>query len=127
MRIIGTVRAQVEGRLVMDLGGELPINEVFQSARSLQESISTAATNRGTDNPQLWSMLAAGKTISYNAAKHEIYFHFFTMEAACRYDRLDIPFHKGLHALKNAHAPAELSPGPTVWDIQYEVDGALVS
>ncbi|EGZ30443.1 hypothetical protein PHYSODRAFT_386952, partial [Phytophthora sojae] len=127
LRIMGTVRAQVEGLLIMDLDGELPVKEAFQSTKSLQESISIAAMNHSTNNQQLWGLLAAVKTISYNAAKHEIHFYFFTREAACRFDGLEVPFPRTKHKLVNAHPVGRRTPGANVWDLQYEEDGALIS
>ncbi|EGZ29030.1 hypothetical protein PHYSODRAFT_471456, partial [Phytophthora sojae] len=105
LRIIGATRAQVEGKLIMDLEGELPIPEAFQSTNNLQESNSTAVTNRGIAYPAIWSMLAAAKTISYNAARHVIHLHLFTRAEAQRFEGLAIPFHRHVHALNNAHAP----------------------
>ncbi|EGZ16943.1 hypothetical protein PHYSODRAFT_382251, partial [Phytophthora sojae] len=72
-------------------------------------------------------LLAAVKTISYNAAKHEIHFYFFTREAACRFDGLKVPFHRTTHGLVNAHPVGRRIPGANVWDLQYEEDGALIS
>ncbi|OWZ24024.1 hypothetical protein PHMEG_0001006 [Phytophthora megakarya] len=40
LRVIGTIRAQVEGLLVMSLKGEFPVKEAFQSTESLQENYS---------------------------------------------------------------------------------------
>ncbi|KAE9279470.1 hypothetical protein PR003_g28226 [Phytophthora rubi] len=127
LMIIGIVRAQVERLLIMDLDGELPVKEAFQSTKSLQESISIATMNRNTDHQQLWGLLAAVKTISYNAAKHEIHFYFFTREAASRFDGLEAPFHRATHRLVNAQHAGRRAPGANVWELQYEEDGALIS
>ncbi|KAE9065520.1 hypothetical protein PF005_g28586 [Phytophthora fragariae] len=127
LMIIGIVRAQVERLLIMDLDGELPVKEEFQSTKSLQESISIATMNRNTDHQQLWGLLAAVKTISYNAAKHEIHFYFFTREAASRFDGLEAPFHRATHRLVNAQPAGRRAPGANVWELQYEEDGALIS
>lgn len=82
LRLLGTVRAQVQEYLGMDLEGEYPIKEAFLSTKSLQESISLAVTARGPAAQRVWEMLTAVKTISYNPARHEIHFHFFTRDTA---------------------------------------------
>lgn len=96
-------------RGVTDPGG-------LQSTNNLQESNSTAVTNRGIAYPAIWSMLAAAKTISYNAARHVIHLHLFTRAEAQRFEGLAIPFHRHVHALNNAHAPVLLKPEASVWD-----------
>ena len=61
MRLVQTIRAQVEGCLIMDLKGESPIKASFLSTRCLQESIATSATTRGTGSKELWDMVAQVK------------------------------------------------------------------
>ncbi|KAG6957133.1 hypothetical protein JG688_00011097 [Phytophthora aleatoria] len=122
--ILETVGAQVEGCLIMDLEGEVPVKAVLQSTKSLRETVATTVQRMGGNNPRVWQMLAVVKAISYDAARHELNFHFFTRDVARRYESLNIPFLSKSHQLRNAHLE---NPNGTVWGRQKEVDGEVVN
>ncbi|OWY93530.1 hypothetical protein PHMEG_00037043, partial [Phytophthora megakarya] len=126
LQLTMTIRAQVEGCLVMDLKGEWPVKEAFQSTRSLQESISTAAMARRMGSEPLWQMLAAVKTISYSAIQHAIMFHFFTRDIAKTYEGLTVPFHRGTHTLVNIHSGEEAGETGDAWSRQFDQNGELI-
>eukprot|EP00644_Phytophthora_capsici_P019372 jgi/Phyca11/132496/e_gw1.173.3.1 len=133
VKIVNTIRAQVEGCLVMDMEGGLPIRDAFWNTRSLQESISTAVSARGLgvhgsqQTKAIWQMLAAVKAISYAPMTHELRFHFFTRAEAKRFENLEIPFHKATHVARNAHATSGEGERTSAWERQYDEDGTVVS
>ena len=122
VRLIQTIRAQVEGCLIMDMKGESPIKAAFLSTKCIQESIATAAATRSKGSKELWAMIAQVKTISYNANNHSIYFHFYTRDMAEQFVGVKVPFHRYDHTVYNIHKRKEDGNG-SIWNNQADCNG----
>ncbi|KAL3663659.1 hypothetical protein V7S43_011074 [Phytophthora oleae] len=124
LRLLQTVRAQVEGKLVLDLLREQPVKAAYDNAKSLLETISAGATARGIGKGSpLWEMFAVVKAISYDATRHELNLHFFTREMASKFNNLEIPFHNRLHTVRNAYLVPTTRPISSIWRRQQGADG----
>ncbi|OWY98735.1 hypothetical protein PHMEG_00030429 [Phytophthora megakarya] len=126
VRVIETIRAQVQGRLVMDMEGEFPVKEAFQSTKSLRETIATTVHRMEGNDRVIWEMLSVVKAISYDASRHVLNFHFFTRDVAKRYEAMEIPFLSRKHTLINAHSTPTLREDG-IWGRQKDQDGEIMS
>jgi hypothetical protein len=123
-RLRNTIKAQVEGELVLELADNLPLYPDNQTTFRIIDSIVVSAGPRLAENGPLKTMLGEVKTACYNAASHSIHFYFRTRLQAERFTGQPVPFRNRLFRLVNAHKPVDQEMQPeAIWNRQRTADG----
>lgn len=82
-RLRNTMKAQVEGELVIHLTTDDQIYAFNQTTNRLLGMITVTAGTRMGGNPRLAEMIKSVKTASYNPDEHAVHLYFKTRELEC--------------------------------------------
>ncbi|ETP01139.1 hypothetical protein F441_21571, partial [Phytophthora nicotianae CJ01A1] len=130
-RIQNTIRAQVEGDLILQLDPKFKIYPQFQNRKRLTSEFLLGIDNSANDTNKVITMLQEAKQICYEQGKHAIHLIFYTREAATKWGKefSRLLFRNRHFPLQNAHEPvqdtatASGTRAERVWARQVGADG----
>ncbi|OWZ11784.1 hypothetical protein PHMEG_00015142 [Phytophthora megakarya] len=126
-----TIKAQVEGDLILKLYPEFKIYPQFQTRKRLTREFLLGINNSSNDPAKVTAMLQEAKQICYDQGQHAIHLIFWTREMASKWSKefTVLNFRNRRFPVRNAHEAEYGTPidsedrSKVIWGRQVGADG----
>ncbi|KAG1685271.1 hypothetical protein DVH05_009639, partial [Phytophthora capsici] len=130
-KIQNTIKAQVEGDLLLKLHPEFKIYPQFQTRKRLTHEFLRGVNTSGNDPAKVTAMLQEAKQICYDQGQHAVHLFFWTREMATKWSKEFslLSFRNRKFPLRNVHDDEQTTPvendqrSKIVWSRQVGADG----